>query len=226
MLRLRKQSDKAHSLKVPSLIDRNESEKSSELIFPEHISIKRKDANQKTKVNDIDEIEVVRDLEYNSSMIFIVYTCTFFLNILINLDHGAIPAALINIQKDLKINNTEMGALGSLVFAGIVFGSATAAILFNRIQYKTLIIISLAVNGIALWMTATSSSYGYVCFSRFLAGFSQVFIIVYIPIYTDTYASKSQKQYMMSLSLIAPPLGVVLGYILTSYIVNSEKSTW
>lgn len=65
-----------------------------------------------------------------------------------------------------------MGALGSLVFAGIVCGSATAAILFNRIEYKTLIALALTVNGLALWMTASSTTYSFVCFSRFLGGFS------------------------------------------------------
>lgn len=47
-----------------------------------------------------------------------------------------------------------MGGLGSLVFAGIVLGSATAAILFDRIQYKIIIAIAMAFNGVALWMTA------------------------------------------------------------------------
>ena len=64
-----------------------------------------------------------------------------------------------------------MGGLGSLVFAGIVLGSATAAILFDRIQYKIIIAISMAFNGVALWMTAQSRSYQYVCYSRLLAGF-------------------------------------------------------
>lgn len=65
-----------------------------------------------------------------------------------------------------------MGGLGSLVFFGIVFGSATATVVFNKIQYKHIIICALIVNGLALWLFVLTGVYTYMCISRFISGFS------------------------------------------------------
>ena len=62
--------------------------------------------------------------------------------------------------------------------------------------------------------------------SGLIFGIYQVFIIVYVPLYNDIYASNNQKGMFMSLGLVAPPLGVVIGYVMTSYITNSHIGDW
>jgi hypothetical protein len=42
--------------------------------------------------------------------------------LLINVDHGVIPAGAIVIKESLRLNNTEYGSLGSVVFAGLTIG--------------------------------------------------------------------------------------------------------
>jgi hypothetical protein len=46
------------------------------------------------------------------------------MQLLVNIDHGVIPAGAIRIKDDLKLNNTQYGSLGSVVFAGLTFGKS------------------------------------------------------------------------------------------------------
>ena len=50
-------------------------------------------------------MEVVRDLKFPKSMVYGVYIYVFILNITVNLDHGAMPAALIDISNDVRFSN-------------------------------------------------------------------------------------------------------------------------
>ena len=41
---------------------------------------------------------------------------------LINVDHGTIPAATVVMKEDLDLDNVSLGILGSLVFLGLALG--------------------------------------------------------------------------------------------------------
>lgn len=105
-------------------------------------------------------------------MVFMVCFYIFFLDILINIDHGAVPAALSDISQDLNIVDTGMGLLGSLVFFGLVIGSVTASFVLGRFQYKNILITSMLANAISLWLFTAKSSYYYMCLARFITGYS------------------------------------------------------
>ena len=49
------------------------------------------------------DIDMIKDLKYNGCMLKSVSILVFFLNWAINLDHGAVPAAIQAIMKDIKI---------------------------------------------------------------------------------------------------------------------------
>jgi hypothetical protein len=42
---------------------------------------------------------------------------------MINIDHGIIPAATTQLKEDLKMDNVDLGVLGSLVYLGLVMGN-------------------------------------------------------------------------------------------------------
>ena len=43
--------------------------------------------------------------DYPKRKLFFLYTMIFFSNLLINIDHGSIPAATLNLKTDLNIDN-------------------------------------------------------------------------------------------------------------------------
>ena len=80
--------------------------------------------------DSVDDVNLVNDLGYSQGMISVVCTFCFMLNVINNLDHGGLPAALSEIQRSLQIKDGEMGGMGSLVFFGLVIGSVCATQMF------------------------------------------------------------------------------------------------
>ena len=153
----------------------------------------------------------------------VIFLCV--LNCLINFDHGAIPAALKKISVDLNIGEGKLGGLGSLIFVGLVLGSFTASKLFYLLEYKTIICCSLALNSISLWMlTQFCDVYMIMGFSRLVAGFAQIFITLYLPLYIDTFIEENKKANYMPLASLSALVGTIIGYALTSVIINQDKS--
>ena len=60
--------------------------------------------------------------DFSSKLITFIYGLIFVCNLLINIDHGSIPAATLNLKQDLNIDNVELGILGSLVYLGLTAG--------------------------------------------------------------------------------------------------------
>jgi hypothetical protein len=52
-----------------------------------------------------------------------IFIVMIFIQLLMNLDHGSIPAATDAIREDLEINDKILGTFGSLVFAGNLIGN-------------------------------------------------------------------------------------------------------
>jgi hypothetical protein len=53
-------------------------------------------------------------------LIFAVVFCT---NLMINVDHGILPACTKEVKEELNLDNANLGLLGSLVYLGLVLGN-------------------------------------------------------------------------------------------------------
>ena len=53
---------------------------------------------------------------------YFLFLVILLMNMLINFDHGVMPAAAVAMKEDLVLNNTEYGWLGSVVFIGLTLG--------------------------------------------------------------------------------------------------------
>ena len=73
-------------------------------------------------------------------LIFALLTMT---NVLINLDHGILPACTSEMKKHFDMNETELGFLGSIVYLGIVTAGTLVGNLYLRVNSKLLTIIAL-----------------------------------------------------------------------------------
>ena len=98
----------------------------------------------------------------------------FFINMAVNLDHGAIPAATKILKVDLNLDNQQLGTLGSLVFIGLTLGSLTATFIVSILPYKVILSLSYLGNGIGLLAFSYFEDYKVQCFARLVSGFFQV----------------------------------------------------
>lgn len=141
-----------------------------------------------------------------------------------NLDHGAIPASIVELRKELEISDVQVGNFGSLVFLGLGIGSFLCSMIIGRISYRSLIVFAFIGNGLGLLLFAIMVNYISLCAARFISGLCQCLIFVYLPLFVDTHGDKNAPEWM-SYMLLAPPLGVLIGYTLTATCISCGL-TW
>ena len=86
-------------------------------------ALKFENANIMDLVDHFDEIieeesESIKkpDIQSSSPWLLICFMVICTTNILVNVDHGCIPAATVTIKRDLHLDNASLGVLGSVVF--------------------------------------------------------------------------------------------------------------
>ena len=97
-----------------------------------------------------------------------------FTNALVNLDHGIIPACTKELITDTGIDELQLGLLGSLVYGGLMMGSVSAGILYQRFETKKIILIALTGNMISLFIFPMAKNFFVLGACRVITGFCQV----------------------------------------------------
>jgi fucose permease len=77
-------------------------------------------------------------------------------NILINLDHGILPACTNELKEAFDMNESELGFLGSIVYLGIVLMGLFAGRLYLRINSKMLTVAALVALEVSLLLFVLS----------------------------------------------------------------------
>jgi sugar phosphate permease len=145
----------------------------------------------------------------------------FVISIISNFDNGIVPAATEKIKKDLDINDSYFGFLGSCDYFGRIISSIIYLNVINKINRKYLLSESLIFKAITLILCFLSDNYYFIATMRCLNGISQVFYTIYLPIWCDQFGGKS-RTIMLALQQIGLPLGIVFGYSLCKII----KKNW
>ena len=83
---------------------------------------------------------------------------------------GILPAGSQVIKKELKLNNTEFGTLGSVVYFGQVLGAALASGLLAQVSPKYLLFFCLVLNVGALLVFTVTDVFWILAVSRSFTG--------------------------------------------------------
>lgn len=150
-------------------------------------------------------------------LIFVVLTV---MNILLNMDHGTIPAASNEIKRDLQINDATLGTFGSLVYLGNLIGALFLIKLIDMWDRKLLAVLTTLLNALCLYSFTKIDTIWFLFLNRIIVGLMQSFITIYFPVWIDQFGPKAWKTVMLSIFNITSPLGVVFGYVLTMLIKN------
>ena len=102
------------------------------------------------------------------------------INLLINIDHGVIPAATTKLKDDLALDNSSLGLLGSVVYFGLTIGKDPLVMRLGSfvappfIKYtppKVIILVSLIFEMVCLVLFTATSNYIAFLFCRAGVGF-------------------------------------------------------
>jgi len=164
-------------------------------------------------------------IKLDTSKRFYVFLLLSITNILLNMDHGTIPAASNEIMEELKIEEATLGTFGSLVYLGNLIGALFLIKIIDATNRKKLSIISTFLNAFLLFTFIKTNNIYYLFFNRILVGIMQSYITIYFPVWIDQFGMRNWKTIMLSVFNITSPLGVVFGFVLTMIIkVNANVS--
>lgn len=172
-------------------------------------------------------VQAELDKIYDKKLIYILFIVVFLANVLINIDHGTLPACFEQLMKKLDMNHFKYGILGSFVFGGLMVGSVVSTALYSKGEYiKKTLIVSMVLLIVCLVGFTLSTSYGLSLFLRFATGFFQIFLVAYQPVWSDTFCSEKFKSIALTINMLAAPLGIVGGYMLTYYMNKHLSWEW
>ena len=160
--------------------------------------------------------------KYRRKLIFILIC---IINILINCDHGAIPAGTKELKEAKNLSNIQLGTIGSLVYLGLVLGSISGGYIFSTYGSKWVIINSLLATCIFLYFFTTSDIYITMALCRVGCGFFQVFCYIYFPIWVDQFGVNNTQTLWLTFLQLGVPIGTMIGY-LTEACSNKYYNSW
>lgn len=128
----------------------------------------------KEKAQRLEEKMIMEDFykTFSPNVISVQFFMIFLGNVLCNIDHGTLPGCSQQIKEDIGINDLQFGTLGSVVYAGIVIGSLCCTWVFSKVKWiKPCIVVTLGLNGVALFVFTLTKSFALDAFLRLTIGF-------------------------------------------------------
>lgn len=179
--------------------------------------------NNPTDAREVEIKTSPSSIVFTKKQRMLVFLVLAVMNVLLNMDHGTLPAASNEIKESLEISDSKFGAFGSLVYLGNLIGAFFITKLIDLFERRYFCIVTAIINSGLLYVFAFSKDLSLLYVVRVLIGIMQTFITVYLPVWIDQFGPSKSKTMMMSVFNITSPLGVMLGYILTMLIKKGLK---
>ena len=157
---------------------------------------------------------------YSKSRRKLIFLLICIINILINCDHGAIPAGTKELKEAKNLSNIQLGSIGSLVYLGLVLGSISGGYIFSTYASKWVVINSLIASCIFLYFFTISNYWEAMAFCRVGCGFFQVFCYIYFPIWVDQYGVNNIQTLWLTFLQLGVPIGTMIGYLMEAFSIK------
>lgn len=106
-------------------------------------------------------------------------------------------------------------------------GSIFGVKIFNMMHPKYILIIALIIAGVFSWAFTQTKVFELLVLIRFMSGFSQSFVSIFLPVWADRYApSEGAKQCWLSGVLMSSTIGVLFGYVITAAFITHLNWHW
>lgn len=142
--------------------------------------------------------------------------------IIINLDAGAVPAGLLHIGATFDMGTSELGLLAMLVYQGIALGCLTVGAATRYMSPLRFTQLTMALNILCTCLFGAAQSMGMLLAFRLLIGFLQAMPAVYFPVWVDEFAPADAVTFWMALINAGAPLGITIGYVFSGAMTSGE----
>ncbi|KAB2012329.1 hypothetical protein ES319_D09G082200v1 [Gossypium barbadense] len=177
-----------------------------------------------------DEDDIVNVKNIRDDMRKYVVACAIFASlnsVLLGYDVGVMSGAIIFIQQDLKITETQQEILVGILSILSLLGSLTGGKISDTIGRKWTIALACIVFQSGAAIMALAPSYQILMIGRLLAGIGIGFDIMIAPVYIAEISPSIARGSLTSFPEIFINLGILLGYI-SNYVFSGlpVHSNW
>ena len=158
----------------------------------------------------------------------LIFGAFLFADLFLNYDTGVIPASLIEITKEIKLDYSEQALIGSLVYLGLSFSSIFVSLFFTKYSPSKVCSVALFLNCFSCFVFSFSSNKNVLFLMRFIMGITGAFLVIYGPVWVNNYSPLEHCATWMGILHSCSVIGVFLGYLITALIINLYKNylTW
>jgi MFS family permease len=141
-------------------------------------------------------------------------------NLFLNYDNGVIPACLLQIEKDLKLGQSEMALMGSIVYFGLSVSSLLVSIIFQKFSASWILGLNMIANAVACFLFSISTNHAILYVMRFMLGFTQAFCVIYGPVWVNEFSPRESNTKWMAILHSFVVIGIMIGYIMGAITVT------
>jgi MFS family permease len=163
---------------------------------------------------DIDDQNYSTTISLSRKMRWTVFIILIMVTILMDLDQGILSSTTTTLMEDFKMTERELGGLGSMIFLGTAMGCVCSFTLINKFNRKYLLLGTMCFDALSLFFITQTTNLLILYFCRVIAGFSQSFLAIYTPVWSDQLGIHKYKSIMLSIIHLSSSLGYLFGYVL------------
>ncbi|XP_065858348.1 probable polyol transporter 3 [Euphorbia lathyris] len=135
------------------------------------------------------------------------------ISIIFGYDTGVMSGALIFIEDDLKIHDTQVEVLAGILNICALVGSLMAGRTSDIIGRRYTIVIACIIFMLGSVLMGYGPNYAVLMAGRCTAGIGVGFALMIAPVYSAEVSSTSSRGFLTSLPEIGISIGILLGYI-------------
>ena len=170
------------------------------------IEVKSKEENQEEEKQAF--VSISRKMRWTVYFIFIMLT------VFMGLDQGILSSTTSDLQKDFKMDERKLGGFGGMVFLGSAIGCLCSFALINKFNRKYLLLASMSLDVLSLFLTTQTTNIILLYLCRTIAGFTQSFLSIYAPVWSDQFGVHKYKSIMLAIIHLSSSIGYLFGYVM------------
>ena len=135
------------------------------------------------------------------------------LNLFNYLDRNVLPAVLPNLQKDLLLNDAQVGRANTMFMVGYFLTSPFFGYLGDRFPRKWLIAFGILFWSIGTTMTGFAAGLAALLLYRVLVGLGEASYATLAPAWISDLFTPAKRNNALTIFYVAIPVGSALGYL-------------
>ena len=180
-------------------------------------SQKLKSLNSKLIDSELDkkvEEESKAPITLSRKMRWIVYFILLYISIVMELDQGVLSSTTDSLSKDMELNDSQLGGLGSMIFLGKSIGCLIFFTLINKLNRKYMLLVTSFLTILSLILTTQTKNLAILYICRIVVGIAQSYLGIYSPVWADQFGIHKYKSIILSLQHLSSSLGYLFGYVM------------